>query len=170
MQGDRAIAGKHKPINKRDYEFKVFCGGMGGGDCGQYLGKDRETWTVDNDPNAVVNRYLALFDSGLFEVYTDGGQNPIFPSCRLAGTSVPLYVAVSVDGNLTPAQIMAQGVVTGFGIPALLEFDEVYLPQPTDPRYTGKTYVTVYWGSQFYVTFTGGLPYRTDANLSNVET
>lgn len=173
MQGDRVIPGRHKPINKRDFEFHFYCGGGGAGGCVNYIGMDRFTWYVENDPNAVVNRYLSLEDTGRFMLFEDGGMDPFFTSCRLPGAGVPLYVAVSVDGNLSASAIIAQGVVTGFGIPAILEFDEKYLPQPTDPRYQGRTYVTVYWGSQFYVNEGGstvGMPYRTEANLSNVET
>lgn len=174
MRRDRAIAGKPKPINKRDYEFKMFCGGMGGGTCFTQTGVDRYTWYVENDPNAVVNRYLALEDLGDFELFTDGGQTPTSfddPSCRNAGSAVPLYVAVSAQGTLTAAQILAQNVVTGFGIPALIEFDEKFLPQPGDPDYIGRTYITVYWGNATHVQIGSffGLPYRTEANLSNVE-
>lgn len=142
MIGDRAIAGKHKPINKRDFEFHFYCGGIGGGFFLFFIGTDRFTWFVENDPNAVVNRYLSLFDTGLFAVWEDGGPNPSTfapPGSRLAGAGVPLYVAVSVDGNISAARIMAQNVITGFGVPAILEFDEKFLPQPTDPRYQGRT-------------------------------
>lgn len=174
MRGDRVIPGKPKPINKRDWELRFYCGGMGGGICYIQTGMISYTWYVENDPEAVVNRYLALEDLGQFELFTDGGQTPTTfddPACRNAGSAVPLYVAVSVDGKLSPAQIIAQGVTTGFGIPALLEFDEKWLPQPTDPRYHGRTYVTVYWGNVTHVMIGNffGLPYRTEANLSNVE-
>lgn len=170
VSGDRAIAGKPKPINKQDYEFYMYCGGMGGGDCFMPIGTDRFTWYVENDPEAVVNRYLSLFDTGRFSVHEDDGP-AFFPSCRFAGPPVPIYVAVSVDGNITPARIMAQNMITGFGVPAVLEFDEKWLPQPTDPRYHGRTYVTVYWGNPLHVSVGFvGLPYNTEANLSNVET
>lgn len=174
MIGDRVIAGKPKPINKRDYELVFYCGGMGGGTCYTKTNVDRYTWYVENDPEAVVNRYLALEDLGQFELFTDGGQTPTTfddPACRNAGTPVPLYVGVSVDGNPDAADIIAQNVITGFGIPALIEFDEKYLPQPTNPLYEGRTYITVYWGNVNYVQIGSffGLPYRTEANLSNVE-
>lgn len=174
MRGDRVMPGRAKPINKRDYDLKFYCGGMGGGTCYVQTGVDRYTWYVENDPEAVLNRYLALEDLGQFELFEDGGQTPTTgddPACRNAGSAVPLYVGVSADGLISGADIIAQGVITGFGIPALIEFDEKWLPQPTDANYEGRTYVTVYWGDTTDVMIGNffGLPYRTEANLSNVE-
>lgn len=171
--GDRNVGGKNKPINKRDYELKIYCGGLGGGGCAQAVGTSLYQWSVENDKSAVVNRFLAMEYNGVFTLYTDGGPHSFLPApCREAGDAVPMYVAVSPTPNISSAEIIAQNVIIGFGIPAIVEFDEKLLPQPTDPLYEGRTWVTVYWGNPGYVTELGigaSFPMRTIANLSNVE-
>lgn len=170
--GDRNVGGKNKPINKRDYEFKFYCGGLGGGGCPNAIGVDRFTWFVENDKSAVVNRFLAMEYNGIFQAYTDGGPHAFLPGCRELGSSMPIYVAVSPTENISKSQITAQNVIIGFGIPAVVEFDEKFLPQPTDPLYEGRTYVTVYWGDPNLISDLGvgaSFPMKTIANLSNVE-
>jgi len=172
MAGDRVPGGFPKPIIKSDYEYRLYCGGKGGGGCPVLVGVDRTTWAIENDPFAVRNRLLVLKDDGTKQFYKDAGPTAFCDHSE--GEKQPFWVAVSVDGVLTVDEIKAQNVQGGlqaYGTTQFYEFDDTLLPQPSDAGYAGVTYVTVYWGDANYVGFQMTSDYRlfpTELNLHDV--
>lgn len=170
--GDRLPGGFPKPIIKNDYEYRLYCGGMGGGGCVLPVGVDRVTWSIENDPFAVRNRLLLLRNENRIQFHSDAGPSGF--CAHTAGTLQQYWVAVSVDGNLTVDEIKAQNVIgglEGFLELAFYEFDDTFLPQPDNPLYDGNTYVTVYWGNANFVGFELDPDYRlfeTELNLHDV--
>jgi len=133
------------------YLFFVYCGGMGGGGCVFPIGVTGVTYPV-KIPKFITRNTKLIFENPEFidiRIYTDGG--PAGLCANSLGSEVPFYMALSVDGLLTPDEIMAQGVQLMGATPYSIEFNELKIPQPTHPDWDGNIYVQLYWGSAAYI-------------------
>lgn len=145
-------------LEDANYLFFVYCGGLGGGSCVLPLGVTGVTYPV-KIPKFITRNTKLVFENPEFigiRIYTDAG--PAGFCANSIGTEVPFYMALSVDGNLTDEQVVAQGVQLSGAPPYSIEFTEKKIPQPTHPDWDGNIYVQLYWGSAAYVNGVGGLP------------
>lgn len=145
------------PMNRPDamsgatYYYYVYCGGSGAAACLLPLGVTGYTYAV-RIPKFITHNLRLVFQNPLFggvRIMTDAGDNGTCP--HSLGSDVPCYIALSVDGNLTPAQIVAQGIILTGPCGYEIEFKELRIPQPKDPLWDGKIYVQLYWGNVGYM-------------------
>lgn len=143
--------------------FFVYCGGMGGGGCVLPMGITGLTYPV-KIPKFITRNTKLIFENpefGGLRVYADAG--PSGSCANSLGVEQPFYMALSVDGLLTGAQIMAQGVQLSGALPYSIEFNELKIPQPVHPDWDGNIYVQLYWGNAGYINGAGAVP--TDSTL-----
>lgn len=151
-------------LEDANYLFFVYCGGMGGGGCVFPIGVTGITYPV-KIPKFITRNTKLIFENPEFSgirIYTDAGPSGFCD--HSIGTDVPFYMALSVDGNLTPEQIMRQGVQLSGPTPYSIEFTEKKIPQPTDPAWNGNIYVQLYWGNAGYINGIG-TQVPTDSSL-----
>lgn len=146
------------------YLFFVYCGGMGGVGCVFPIGVTGVTYPV-KIPKFITRNTKLIFENGEFtgiRIYTDAGPSGF--CANSLGSEVPFYMALSIDGLLTPAQIVAQGVQLSGPTPYSIEFTEHKIPQPSHPDWDGNIYVQLYWGSPDYINGIG-LQVPADSSL-----
>ena len=138
-------------LEDASYMFFVYCGGLGAGGCVLPIGVTGVTYPV-RVPKYITRNTRLVFQNpevGGIRIYTDAGPSGF--CANSLGSEVPFYMALSVDGNLTPEQIM-QRVVQLIGAPPYsIEFTELKIPQPNDPLWNGNIYVQLYWGNAAYI-------------------
>ncbi len=130
---------------KKDWTLTVIaCGGKGGGLPCSPMGIDRLTFSIPTDIFAVYNRKIIMFDNA-FRVF-DG-------DCYDPTKAKPIYIKASVDGNPTDAQLLASSVITGLNGASGYNIELTDLPQPSNPLYQNKIYITAYWGNSSYTNY-----------------
>lgn len=137
------------------YMFQL-CGGSGAGGCATPLGATKYVYSIRVPKHVVFNRSLLLRNKeGAVDIYSDAGFDGI--CSHSAGTRQPWYLAFSADGNLTDAQIIAQGNVFNQAPPFDIEILANKLPQPVlagggaNPLWQNRIYVHIYWGNATFV-------------------
>lgn len=152
------IARPDAMLEDANYLFFVYCGGSGGGGCVLPLGVTGVTYPV-KIPKFITRNTKLVFENPEFigiRIYTDAGPSGF--CANSLGSEVPFYMALSVDGIMTDAEIVAQGVQLSGTLPYSIEFTELKIPQPTNPAWNGNIYVHIYWGNAGYLNGAGGLP------------
>ncbi len=144
-QKDLQLQGYPRSHLKKDWSLFEYCGGSGAGGCAVLLNNSQVQYAIEVNPFITLNRLLTLQNTGAFEVATDGGPGGI--CSHTIGTMQSCYIAFSAtSATLTPSQILAQNNAFTPQIDQILEFTMAKLPQPTDPGWAGKFYITLYWG------------------------
>jgi len=137
--------------------FEQYCGGKGGGGCLDPLGVTGIAIPYKM-PRSIVRHRRILLENKEFNgvrIYTDAGSNG---SCAHSiGTEVGFYLALSVDGNLTPTQMQQQGKFISGALPYDIEFLAKDIPQPKEPSYDGYIYLQYYWGNAGYINEGGAI-------------
>lgn len=128
------------------YLYFTYCGGMGAGACITPMGISGVALPF-RVPKAVTRNERIIFENREFygvRLYTNAGSNGLCPNS--IGSEVPFYAALSADGLLTGAEVMAQGVQLSGPTPYEIEFKENKIPQPIDSNYANIIYLQLYWG------------------------
>lgn len=151
-----------------------FCGGSGGGGCPVLLGTTEFVYPIRVPKHLVFNRSLLLHNPEFLGVEIFGNAGAV-GLCNPASDGVrqDWWLAFSDDGVLTPAEIMANGIlIAGSTAPPYdIEVDAGKLPQPVlkgggaNPDWESRIYVHIYWGNASYVTFSGYLANRDERVL-----
>lgn len=146
---------------KKDFEYQIYCGGMGGGNAVYQAGQTYLKFLVKNDRFSVRNKRLIIRNLN-FVVFSQatlvgGLYQPV------AGTEVPLKAWAFVDdlpeANTTDPKYMAGGIAC----PAVPPYDVVFdgrnlgadivegdLPQPGDPGYRQYSSIYFFFGNPNY--------------------
>lgn len=139
-----------------------YCGGSGGGGCITPAGATGKVLTYRLQKFIVFNKRIVFENKEFFGVrfYTDAG--PAGLCSHSLGVEVPVYMALSIDGNLTDAQVMAKGKVLTGALPYAIEFNSKDIPQPYEGGWADHIFVHLYWGNAGYINQTsdviGALP------------
>lgn len=151
-QNDVERRGYPRSNLKRDFDLLLFCGGAGGGACPMIQTATGCKFAIDVNPFITHNRYLELHNTGFVHFFTDAGPDG---SCSSSyGTPITWYLAFSVDGNLTAAEIIAQDNPIESDLlfsEAIYQIEGNKLPQPTNAAWANKIWIHIYWGSTAYV-------------------
>ena len=139
----------------------TYCGGGGGGDCEVTLGTTSASWFYRVPKFLTYNKSLVLRNASFqgIRIYTDAG--PFGICSHSLGSEVTWYLAFSVDGSLTDAQILSRGLPFSGALPYDIDIAARYLPQPTDSAWVNRIYAHVYWGNTGYIndgTLAGTIP------------
>ena len=158
-QGPQVPSGRPDAmLEEATHLFFVYCGGSGGGGCVLPIGTTGLTYPV-KIPKFITRNTKLIFENpefGGIRIYSDAGPSGF--CANSLGSDVPCYMALSVDGNLTPEQIMARGVILTGPTPYTIEFTENKIPQPLNPLWDGNIYVQLYWGNAGYLSGIGANP------------
>jgi hypothetical protein len=137
--------------------FEQYCGGKGGGGCLDPLGVTGIAIPYKM-PRSIVRHRRILLENKEFNgvrIYTDAGSNGL--CAHSLGSEVGFYLALSVDGNLSAAQMQQQGKFISGVLPYDIEFLAKDIPQPKDPSYDGYIYLQYYWGNAGYINEGGAI-------------
>lgn len=132
---------------KRDWMVFRFCGGMGAGQTSELLTNTQATYAIE------VNPYITYNESVVFRnPEFSQGTGAVFTGVRITMTDggsddVTWYLALSTTGTLTDSEILAQNMPFSGELPYDIEVPHSKVPQPTDPNWDNKIYVTIYWGA-----------------------
>lgn len=150
-QGEIDVGRPDGMLESSGYQFFRFCGGAGGGDCAVPLGATGVVLSYRLQKYIVRNRRIVFENKEFFgvDVYTDAGPSG-FCSYSL-GSRVNTYMALSIDGNLTDAEVQAQGVILTGATPYDVEFLGKDIPQPFDNGWSDHIFVHLYWGNAGYI-------------------
>lgn len=128
-----------------------YCGGSGGGDCPVPLGATKTNFII-RMPKAIVWHRRIIFENLEFlgvRIYTDAGATAF--CSHSFGTEVSWYMALSNDGVMADADIIANGIELSGALPYEIEFTQDMIPQPTEGSYSGVIYAHIYWGNSGYL-------------------
>jgi len=137
--------------------FEQYCGGKGGGGCLDPLGVTGIAIPYKM-PRSIVRHRRILLENKEFNgvrIYTDGGAVGLCD--HSLGSEVGFYLALSIDGNLTAAQMQQQGKFISGVLPYDIEFLAKDIPQPKEPSYDGYIYLQYYWGNAGYINEGGAI-------------
>lgn len=151
MGEGRLAVGRPDAMVDAGYQFFRFCGGSGGGGCLAPLGATGVVLSYRLQKFIVFNRRIVFENKEFFgvDVYTDAGPDG-FCSYSL-GSRVNTYMALSIDGNLTDAEVQARGVILTGALPYDVEFDAKDIPQPYENGWADHIFVHLYWGNAGYL-------------------
>jgi len=158
-QSSKKPTGRPDAMVEAGHYLFQYSGGIGGGDCLTPLGVTGVVIELPVSKYITRNRRI-IFENREFigvRIYTDAGPPP-FICLHSAGTEVPFYMALSIDGLLTPAEIIAQGVELSGPLPYEIEFLADRIPQPVQVGWTARIFIQLYWGNAGYVNQNGSLP------------
>lgn len=144
-----------------------YCGGSGGGGCLLPLGVTSTKITFRVPRFIVFNRRI-LFENREFfgvRIYTDGGASGGCPNSL--GVEQPFYVALSSDGNLTDAQVIAKNKQFSGALPYTMEFLSKDIPQPKEAGWGGYLFLHIVWGNATYMTEGGTISERSIALIKH---
>lgn len=151
MGEGRLNYGRPDAMVEAGYQLFRYCGGAGGGGCLSPLGAVGTVLTYRLQKSIVYNKRI-VFENKEFlgvDVYTDAGPAGL---CSYSlGSRVNTYMALSIDGNLTNAQVQARGVVITGELPYDIEFDAKDIPQPYENGWADHVFVHLYWGNAGYL-------------------
>ena len=158
-QGPQVPSGRPDAmVEEATHLFFVYCGGRGGGGCVLPIGATGLTYPV-KIPKFITRNIRLVFENpefGGIRIYSDGGASGFCD--HSLGADVDCYMALSIDGSLTPEQIMQRGVILTGPTPYTIEFTENKIPQPLNPLWDGNIYVQLYWGNAAYISGIGANP------------
>lgn len=135
--------------------YFTYCGGSGAGAC---LTPTGVTGVVIpyRVPKTITRNMRIIFENREYfgvRMYTDAGSNGLCPNS--IGVEQPFYLALSADGLLTDAQVIAQGVQCIGPAPYEIEFKENRIPQPKSTAWNNRIYLHVVWGNAGYINSLG---------------
>lgn len=133
------------------YLYFRYCGGVGAGDCLTPIGATSIVLSYRIPRFVVRNRKIIFENRELFgiRIYTDGGSDGLCPNSL--DVEQNWYIALSADGILTDAEIIARGQQLSGVLPYQIEFLEDDIPQPKEASWQGRIFVHIYWGSAVYL-------------------
>lgn len=147
----RTDKGRPDAMVEAGYLAFRYCGGAGGGGCLVPAGATGVVLEYQLQRYIVFNKRIVFENKEFFGVrfYTDAGPDG-FCSHTL-GVEVPVYMALSIDGNLTDAEVQARGVPLTGALPYAIEFNAKDIPQPYEGGWASHIFVHLYWGSAGYL-------------------
>lgn len=136
---DITITGYPKNLVRgSDFAYSPGCGGSGAGFCYLPANFTYIWWRIYATNFVVRNRKLVLQNID-FKSYLNAGNDGICPNSE--GASQPYDVVLSYASDpldFTPANEAARVTIPGGQtLPFEIEFNELQIPQPKDPRWTG---------------------------------
>lgn len=149
------------------YAF-MYCGGSGGGGCNVPIGTT-STKILFRIPRFVVFNRRILFENKEFfgvRIYTDAGADG-FGCPNSLGVEKPFYVALSLDGALTDAQVIAKNKQFSGALPYTMEFLAKDIPQPKQAGWVGYLYLHIVWGDATYINAGGTIGERSIAIIKH---
>lgn len=155
--GKRPTARPDAMIEAGHYLFQ-YAGGIGGGDCVVPLGATGAVIELPVSKYITRNRRI-IFENreyGGIRIYTDAG--PAGFCSHSVGTEQSFWMALSIDGLLTDAQVVARGVELNGATPYQIEFLSDKIPQPSSDDWTARIFIQLYWGSASYINGVGAFP------------
>lgn len=144
------------------YSF-VYCGGSGGGGCLVPIGVTSTKITFRVPRFVVFNRRIIFENKEFFgvRIFTDAGFDGFCPNSL--GIEKPFYVALSADGNLTDAQVIAKNKSVSGALPYTIEFLAKDIPQPKELSWNGYLFLHIVWGNAGYINEGGTIGERSIA-------
>lgn len=143
-QSSRNDQGRPQAQNEEGLLIFLYCGGKGGGGCVNPLSGQTATFSYRVPKYITANRRIVFQNNGI-RLFNDAGPDGFGCSHSVGVTEYPFYMALSVDGNLTAAQIIAQGVQLSGALPYNIEFPALKIPQPSNPLWSRQIFVQVAW-------------------------
>lgn len=143
--------GRPDAMVEAGYQYFKFCGGAGGGGCLTPLGATGVVLSYRLQKFIVRNRRIVFENKEFYgvDVYTDAGPAG---SCSYSlGSRVNTYMALSIDGGLTNAEVQERGVVLTGELPYDIEFLQKDIPQPYENGWADHIFVHLYWGNSGYL-------------------
>lgn len=131
--------------------FYQYCGGSGGGGCITPLGVTGVVLAYRLPKFIVRNRRIIFENKAFFgiRIFNDAGADFFCPNTL--GTEQGFYMALSADGQLTDAQVVAKGQFITGALPYDIEFLGKDMPQPVGGDWLGYIFVHIYWGNTAYL-------------------
>ena len=166
---DAMVEGNKSPAGSYEADplalFFTYCGGSGGGACILPMGVSSVVYDLMLPKRVVYNRRMVFLNREFYgvRIYSNGG--PSGPCPNSLGVEQPFYMALSKDGLMTEAEVMAKGVVLSGPLPYEIELKANRIPQPTDPGYLARVFVHLVWGNPGYISSTGITPNRNSLQL-----
>lgn len=151
---DTQSQGYPKSLQKKDWAIYKYCGGAGGGDCPVVQNKTQVVFAIEVNPFLVRNRDLLLRNPEFFGfvIFEDLGATMFCANSYDVNDPKEWYLGFSADGNLTDAEVIAQGLLQDDPAPPFdMEVAGRQLPQPTDPLWEDKIYVHIVWTNPLWV-------------------
>lgn len=150
--GGRENFGRPDAMVEAGYLRFIYCGGSGGGGCLSPLGAVGAVLTYRLQKYIVFNKRI-IFENKEFygvRIYTDAGPDGL--GClHSLGVEKPFYMALSIDGNLTNAEIVRKGKLLSGAQPYQIEFNAKDIPQPYEGGWADHIFVHLYWGDAGYL-------------------
>lgn len=161
----RQNVGRPDAMIENSAYFFTYCGGSGGGSCVLPMGVSSVVYDIALPPTIVRNQRIVFQNREFYgvRIYANGG--PSGPCPNSLGSEVPFYMALSVDGIMTEAEVMAKGVQLSGPLPYEIEFKANKIPQPTNPAWTARIFVHLVWGDASYISSTGITPNPTSLRV-----
>lgn len=130
----------------------IYCGGSGGGGCVSPMGVTSKVLEYRLQKYIVFNKRIVFENREFFGVrmYTDAGPDGLGCTHSL-GSEVPFWLALSIDGNLTDAEVIARGKQVSGALPYQIEFNAKDIPQPYEGGWASHVFLHVVWGNTGYI-------------------
>lgn len=128
-----------------------YCGGSGGGGCITTLGQTGIVLSYRLQKFIVHNKRIIFENKEFFgvRIYSDAGASG---GCSHSlGVEQPFWMALSIDGNLTDAQVVERGVQLSGPLPYTIEFKAEDIPQPYEGGWSAHIFVHLYWGNAGFI-------------------
>lgn len=135
-------------VRGSDFSFSPGCGGLGGGGCQLPATFRYIWWRIFGTNFLVYNRKLTLQNTD-FKSYLNAGSDGFCPNSEGASVDYDVLLVYSADGGVfTEDDVVSRVTVPGAQtLPFELEFNDIQIPQPDDPRWTGIFYVVIDLGT-----------------------
>ena len=152
--GNKLDQGRPNAANEEGYLLFMYCGGKGAGGCLTPLGITKTSFAYRVPKYITANRRVIIQNNGV-RLFNDGGPDGFGCPNSQGLIEKSFYMALSVDGNLTDAQVVAQGVRLSGALPYNVEFSALKIPQPSNPLWSNQLFVQLYWGDPTVINQTG---------------
>lgn len=144
-EAGRLDQGRPNAANEEGYLLFLYCGGKGGGGCVTPLGVTNAKFAYRVPKFITANRRVIIQNNNV-RLFNDAGPDGFGCPDSQGVIEKPFYMALSVDGNLSDAQVVAQGVQLSGALPYNIEFSALKTPQPINPLWANQIWVQLYWG------------------------
>lgn len=151
MDAGRNNFGRPDAMVEASYLAFKYCGGSGGGTCVVPAGATGVVLTFRVPKFIVFNKRIIFENKEFFGVRFFTNAGPAGLCSYSLGVEKPVYMALSIDGNLTDAQVMARGKVLQGALPYDIEFNAKDIPQPYEGAWADHLFVHLYWGDAGYI-------------------